>query len=180
MVFASNTTLNMKNQILRFFFLAAIAAMVGIFTNEAAAQDRNFDPAQFRQRQIDGYKESLNVKSEEDWKKIEVLIGQVLDAQRDARMGGNFGGGARGSRGGGGGGAGGGGGNRGATPVPEREALQKAIEDKAPADEIKSKLAKYRETRKAKETAYEKAQEDLRKALSPGQEASAVLAGLLK
>jgi hypothetical protein len=41
-------------------------------------------------------------------------------------------------------------------------------------------LAKVREARKAKEVALEKAQEELHKALSPRQEAGAVLAGLLK
>ena len=58
--------------------------------------------------------------------------------------------------------------------------MNKAIEDKAPADEVKAKLAKYRESRKAKEATVEKAQDDLRKALNPRQEAAAVLAGLLK
>jgi hypothetical protein len=58
--------------------------------------------------------------------------------------------------------------------------LQKAIESKAPADELKAKLAKLREARKEKEAALEKAQEDLRKVLSVRQEAAAVLAGLLK
>ena len=80
---------------------------------------------------------------------------------------------------GGGGGRGGGGGERG-NPGPEAEALQKAIEAKAPADELKSKLAKLREARKVKEANLEKAQEDLRKVLSVRQEAAAVLAGLLK
>ena len=60
------------------------------------------------------------------------------------------------------------------------EALQKAVESKAPADELKAKLAKLREARKEKEAALEKAQEDLRKVLSVRQEAAAVLAGLLK
>ena len=64
--------------------------------------------------------------------------------------------------------------------VPEIADVQKAVEDKAPADEIKEKVAKLREARKAKEIALEKAQEDLRKALSPRQEAGAILAGLLK
>ncbi|HEY0552304.1 MAG TPA: hypothetical protein VGF13_22075, partial [Verrucomicrobiae bacterium] len=67
---------------------------------------------------------------------------------------------------------------------PERDALKKALDEKAPADEVKEKLAKYREARQARETktqaALEAAQNDLRKALSPRQEAGAVLARLLK
>jgi hypothetical protein len=58
--------------------------------------------------------------------------------------------------------------------------LQKAIEAKASGDEIKSKLAKYRDARKAKESELEKAQDDLRKVLTVKQEAVAVMAGLLK
>jgi Spy/CpxP family protein refolding chaperone len=68
--------------------------------------------------------------------------------------------------------------------MPEQEALTKALEEKAPADEIKAKLAKYREARKTRdaerESKLEKAQEELRKALTPRQEAGAVLARLLK
>ena len=58
--------------------------------------------------------------------------------------------------------------------------MQKAIESKASADELKAKLAKLREARKQKEANLEKAQEELRKVLSVRQEASAVLMGLLK
>lgn len=58
--------------------------------------------------------------------------------------------------------------------------LQKALDDKARAEEVKAKLAKVREARKAKEAALEKAQEELRKSLSPRQEAGAVLVGLLR
>lgn len=63
---------------------------------------------------------------------------------------------------------------------PEAEDLQKAIEAKASGDELKAKLAKLRESRKAKEAKLEKAQDDLRQVLSVRQEAAAVLAGLLK
>jgi hypothetical protein len=180
--------------------LAAVAVMVGFFTSNLAAQGQgNFDPAQFRQRQKDGARDRLEVKSDDDWKKIEPLIGKVIDAQREARMGmggfGAFGGrGGRGGRGGGGGGGGGGGNaggsadqaannNRprfGGSPGPEAEALQKAMDDKAPADEIKAKLAKVRDARKEKEAALVATQDELRKALSPRQEAGAVLAGFLR
>jgi hypothetical protein len=68
----------------------------------------------------------------------------------------------------------------GGEPSPEAEGLQKAIDSKASADEIKSKLAKFRDARKSKEAALEKAQDDFRKVLSVRQEAIAVSMGLLK
>jgi hypothetical protein len=172
----------MRNKMQHLLVLAAAAAMVGFFPNKAAAQDEAAR-AERRQRMMDGYRERIVVKSDSDWKdKIEPLVSKVADAQRETFGGGGFGFGRGGGRGGGGNNAQGGnaGGNRGGQPNPEREALQKAIEDKAPEEELKAKLAKYRETRKAKEAALEKAQDDLRKALSPRQEAGAVLAGLLK
>ena len=63
---------------------------------------------------------------------------------------------------------------------PELEALRKAIEIKAPASEIKSKLAALRAARKAKEAELEKTQDELRQLLSARQEAVAVTLGLLK
>lgn len=159
--------------------------MVCFFTPKSPAQG-NFDPAQFRERQMERYRERIEVKSDEDWKKLEPLIGKVMDAQRDARMGMGFGGfGGRGGRGGGDGGGGNANqsGNRnrgGGQTSPEVTELQKALDAKAPTDEVKAKVAKLREARKAKEAALDKAQEELRKALSPRQEAGAVLAGLLK
>ncbi len=177
----------MKTKTLHRLALAAVAVMVCFFTHTAAAQG-NFDPAQFRERQLERYRERIEVKSDDDWKKLEPLVSKVMDAQRDARMGlgfGGFGGGRGGRPGGGGDGAGNNnqGGNRnrgGGQSSPELADLQKAVEDKASADEVKAKVAKLREARKAKEADLEKAQDELRKALSPRQEAGAILAGLLK
>jgi hypothetical protein len=172
--------------------LAAAAVMVGFCSTASVQAQGNFDPAQFRQRALDNYRERLEVKSEDDWNKLEPLITKVMDAQRDARAGmGGFGGGFGGGRGGRGGGGGGGGGggdqanagrNRGGGGGgnPDADALRKALDDKAPADEVKAKLAKLRDSRKEKEAALAKAQEDLRKALSPRQEAAATLVGLVK
>jgi hypothetical protein len=172
----------MKTKTNHLLIVPVLAVMAGFFsTNFSAQAQGNFDPAAFRQRQMDNYRERLDVKSDDDWNKLEPIIGKVMDAQRDARMGMAFGFGGRGGRGGGGGNADGNNRNRfGGTPTPEGEALQKAIDDKAPADELKAKLAKFRDARKEKEAALTKTQDDLRKALSPRQEAAAVLAGLLK
>jgi hypothetical protein len=185
--------MQMKNKAKHLLVMAAAATMVGFLTQNAAAQDRG-NAEQMRQDRLERYRARIEVKAEDDWKKLEPLVGKVMDAQRDAFAyatiggGGGFGGGGR--RGGGGGGGGGnasagtdGNNNRnrfGGTPPAEVEALRKAIEAKAPAEEIKEKLTKLREARKAKEDALEKAQDELRKALSPRQEAGAVMAGLLK
>lgn len=151
----------------------------------------NFDPEQMRQRMMERYRESLEIKSDDEWKAIEPRITKVMDARREVGFPGGFG---RGGFGGGGrrggdgaAGGGGGGGNDGGRargfgpePSPEAEALQKAIEAKASSDDIKAKLAKYRESRKTKEANLVKAQDDLRKVLTVRQEASAVLMGLLQ
>jgi hypothetical protein len=63
---------------------------------------------------------------------------------------------------------------------PELDALRKAINRNASAEEIKTKLAEVREARKKKEAELEKAQDELRATLSPRQEAVAVTLGLLK
>src|SRR5882672_9711315 len=129
----------MKNIRTNLLVLAAVAALVGSFTNPSA-RAQGFDPAAFRQRQLDTYREQLDVKSDEDWNKIEPLITKVMDAQRDARMGMGFGGFGRGGRGRGGdqgsntdqGGNTNRNRNRFGGPVsPATEALQKAIDDKA-------------------------------------------------
>ena len=153
--------------------------MVVLSSNTASAQG-NFDSSEFRQRQLDGYREQITVKAEDDWKKLEPLVAKVMDAQRDVMRFGGFGFGRGGSRRGGGDGNSGGNNRNRSQPIPEREHLQKAMEDKAAPEELKTKLTKFREARHAKEAALEKAQADLRKELSPRQEAGAVLAGLLK
>ena len=168
----------------RALLLAGAALALTLGTGTALAQGRgDFDPAEFQKRMMDRYREQLEVTNDDEWKIIEPRVTKVSEARRDVTAGG-FG------RGGFGGGRRGGGGNDqggdtarrnpfGGTPMPEQEALQKAIEAKAPADEIKTKLAKYREARKVKEANLAKAQDELRKVLSVRQEAIASVSGLL-
>src|SRR5262245_36872255 len=144
-----------------------------------------FDPEQMRARMMERYRESLEIKNDDEWKVIEPRIQKVSDARRS--IGGGFGGfggfGRGGGRRGGDGGGGGGGGDRRSMfgePNPDAEALQRAIEAKAPNDEIKAKLAKFRESQKARQATLTAAQEDLRKLLSVRQEATAVTLGLLQ
>jgi hypothetical protein len=166
--------------------LTGVAAALCLSTGHVAAQGRgNFDPAQFRQRMLDGYKDRLEVTSDAEWKIISERVEKVIDAQRDTRVGGGFGRGG-GRRGGPNGGADtAAGGNRPnpnpfAADNPNVDALQKAVDGKASSEELKSKLAKVRESMKEKEANLVKAQDELRKVLSVRQEAIAVLAGLLK
>lgn len=172
--------------------LAGLAAALCVGSSSALAQQDNgggpgrgnFDPAQFQQRMMERYKEVLEVNSDDEWTALQPLVQKVMDARRDA-MAGGFGGMrgmfGRGNRGG----------NNNAdannrprggmfgTPMPEQEALQKAIDAKASASELKDALAKFEAARKAKQADLEKAQADLRKVLTVRQEAIATLNGLL-
>jgi Spy/CpxP family protein refolding chaperone len=176
--------------------LAGATALIalGVSQSALAQQDNppggpgggrgNFDPAQFRQRMMDRLKEQLEVTDDAEWKALEPLVQNVMEARRGtmAGMGRMFGGGPR--RGGGGDNANGGGG-RGPGPgpggpsTPEADALQKAIDAKAPKAEVKAALEKFVAARKAKQAELEKAQEELRKVLTSRQEAIATLNGLL-
>jgi hypothetical protein len=164
-------------------------------TSNAQNQRGNFDPEQMRQRMMERMREQFAVKDDAEWKLIEERLTKVMDAQRATRSFGGMGGFGGGRRGGGLGGPGGGGGGGdqggpgggrggrggfGGEPNPDVEALQKAIDDKVPADQIKAKLAKVREDRKAADAKLEAAQDELKKVLSVRQEAVAVMAGLLK
>ena len=64
-------------------------------------------------------------------------------------------------------------------PSAESQALQQAIDSKASAAEIKSRLARYQAARKEKLANLAKAQNELRQVLTPRQEAIAVLTGLM-
>ncbi len=143
----------------------------------------NFDPAQMQQMIMDRLHEDLEVKDDAEWKALEPLVQKVLDTRRQVegdRMRGMFG--RRGRGGGGGANAGDQGDRRGGffgQPSPEAETLTRAIEGKASNSELKAALAKFVESRKAKQAELEKAQAELRKVLSLRQEAIATTSGLL-
>jgi hypothetical protein len=183
------------NRLNKVLAVAGCAAALCLGADKVAAQGRgNFDPAQMRQRMMDRYKEALEVTDDAEWKVLEAAIGKVMDAQQELRSagGGMFGrvgrrsnNNADGNNTGDQAGQGGQNGGRrrggfGGPPSPDVEALQKAIDEKASPDDIKSKLAKVREAAKAKEAKLVAAQADLQKLLSARQEANAVLMGLLK
>jgi Spy/CpxP family protein refolding chaperone len=178
--------------------MAGMAAVLSLGSNQLVAQDNNssstdnkggggrggrggggnFDPAQ----RMDRYKEQLEIKDDTEWKAVQPLIQKVMDTQRAVvadRMRGMFSRFRGGDNNNSGDQKGRGRGGFGGDPSPESEALQKAIEGKAPNSEIKAALAKYLEARKAKEADLEKAQAELRKVLTVRQEAIASLNGLL-
>ena len=175
-------------KILKKVLLAGMLAYLTSIGSTMAQGRGNFDPEQFRQRMMDRYRETLGVKDDAEWKLISERINKVMEARREVGFGGGGGffGRGRGAGGPNGGGdqPGAGGGRRGprfgGEPSPEAEALQKAIESNASADEIKSKLAKFREARKEKRAKLEKAQAELKEVLTAKQEAAAVVAGLLE
>lgn len=137
---------------------------------------RNFDPAEMQKRMVERYKEMLEVNDDAEWKALEPMVTKVSEARMQAMAGmgrGMFGG--RGNRGGGGPGGPGGFGQ----PNPAADSLQKAIDAKASNAETKAALEKFVADRKAKQAELEKAQANLRKVLTPRQEAIATLNGLL-
>jgi hypothetical protein len=178
---------------IRYCALLAVVALCNLVS--ISAQDRpnrgNFDPAQFRERMMSRVRETMDVKDEAEWKLISDRVSKVMEAQRDVRQGANMGamfrrpGGDQNAQGGDANGGnrrrgGGGPGGFGGEPSPEAEALNKALESKGSNDDVKAALAKYRESRKAKQEKLAKAQEDLKKVLSSRQEAAAVSLGLLE
>jgi hypothetical protein len=167
-------------------------AMSGLAQQNQGGQDRgqgqggggrggfgNFDPNSFRERMMERTRENLEIKDDTEWKAIEPLVQKVMEARMSS-----FGGMGRGFMGRrGGGGDRGGEGNRPqgmfGQPNPEADALQRAIDAKASASEMKAAIAKYNEARKTKQAELEKAQAELRKVLTVRQEALATLNGLL-
>ncbi|MBE0544858.1 MAG: hypothetical protein IH623_26260 [Verrucomicrobia bacterium] len=153
---------------------------------------QNMDGQQMQQfiqrRMMETFRERLEVTDDAEWKIVEERLGRVTQARMAtvADGAGMMGMGAmafgRGGPGGRGGEAPGGGRGLGGLfgqPSAEAQALQQAIDAKAPAAEIKSKLAKLQEARQQKQASLLKAQDDLRKVLTQRQEAIAVLMGLL-
>ena len=183
--------------------MAAAAIFIGISssTSQLAAQDNqgggrqrqrnnqgggrqnqgNLDPAQVQQRILDRYKERLEVTDDTEWKAMQPLVQKVLEARSALAAGGRgaFGRGARPGTDANQNQNNQGRGRNSATSNPATEALQKAIDSKAPAAELKAALSKYLEYRKGKQAELEKAQQDLRAVLTSRQEAIAVVAGLL-
>jgi hypothetical protein len=167
------------------------AALLALGSGNAMAQGRgNFDPAQMRQDMMDRLRDQMEIKDDQEWQAIEPKLGKVFDARRDMMaMGGRgmFGGRRRNNNNGGGDNGGGNGGdnqrprrNPFGEPSAAMEALQKAIDDKAPSAELKPKIAAVRSEFKDKQAKLLAAQEELRGILTPRQEAIATVNGMLQ
>ena len=140
----------------------------------------NFDPATMMQRIMDNVKDQLGFTNDTDWDAVQPLVQKVLDTRREVG-GGNMMRLFRPNRGGQGGQGGGnrrGGGMFGANN-PDADALQKALDDNAPAGQVKELLTKYQASQKARQTALKDAEDALRQVLNSRQEAQATLLGLL-
>jgi hypothetical protein len=153
--------------------------------NRGANGGGNFDPAQMMQSRLDGIRQQLEFTNDTDWSAIQPLFQKVLEAQQAARQGGGrggFGGGRRGGNNGPNGNNNGnanGGGRGGPQPSPEAQALQQAVDNDAPAAQLKDLLAKYDKSQKDKQAALSAAQANLRQVLTVKQESQATLMGLL-
>ncbi len=152
---------------------------------------QNMDPQQMQQmiqqRINSSYREQMDVTNDDEWALIEGRINAVTQARMattadSGGLGGLMGLGGMGGMGGGGPGGGGPGGgfrNLFGQPSPESQALQKAIDDNAPAAQIKTLIAKLQAVHKEKLDKLAKAQDDLRAVLTTRQEGIAILGGLL-
>jgi hypothetical protein len=179
----------------RMITLCAMTGALALGTGSLLAQDNggggnggggggfgrgNFDPAAMQQRIMDNVRDQLNFTNDTDWSAVQPLVQKVVDARRDVgapdmrRL--FFGNRNRGNNGGGGNRRGGG---MFGTPSPEQEALQTALDQDAPAGQVKDLLAKYEAAKKEKQAKLAQAQADLRAVLTSKQEAQATLLGLL-
>ena len=137
-----------------------------------------------QERMMNNIKERLGFTNDVEWSAVQPLVQKVMDARRN--VGGGMGGMFR--RGGGPGGPGGPGGDAGGQrrggffggePSPEAEALQKAVDDNAPAAQLKSAMERFRAAHKDREAKLQAAQDDLRKVFTTKQEAAAILLQLV-
>jgi hypothetical protein len=186
-------------KILRLFGMVVVAAIVCVGGGKAMAQaggrgnfgggfpgGGNFDMSQMMKLMVDNMRESFEVTDDNEWGVIAEKIQKVNEARMQIGLGGGMGmSGMMGRRGGmGGQGGGNGAGGRGGLEAlfgsnPEGEALQRAIEAKAPSENLKAAIEKFVEARKKKQATLEKAQTELRQLLSVRQEAIAFSLGLL-
>jgi len=161
------------------------AALLVLGSNNVMAQGRgNFDPAQMKQRMMDDMRDALEIKDDAEWSAIEPKISKVYDARRDVMAstfrgmrpqrrntdnnGDDNAGQQRRQRN-----------NFFGEPSAAVEALQKAVDDKSPAAELKAKLKAVQDEQKDKQAKLVAAQADLRGVLTSRQEAILTLRGLL-
>lgn len=139
-----------------------------------------FDFSQIVPMMVQGMRQQLGVNNDDEWNAIEPRLEKVVKLKMEERTTGisSMMGGMMGGRGGGGGAMAGVNALAG-DPDPAVDALQKAVDNNAPAAEVKAAMAKVREARQQKRQALLKAQQDLKDILSTRQEATLLLMGQL-
>jgi hypothetical protein len=168
---------------LRIFALSAVLLAIGLGRQNAAAQNfPNFDPQQIQQmiKQVQqqfltSLRDQMEVTNDTEWNAMEPLLSKVVQAETESLIGGMGGMGMMrmfmGNRGGNIPGL--------SQSDPEGEALQKLLDDGAPTRQVRDALARYNDARKRKADELTRNREQLRKILTPRQEAILVLTGLL-
>jgi hypothetical protein len=136
----------------------------GAQTDKAGRAKATFDPAQYQKRTMDSVRERLGFTNDVEWTAVLPLVQKVMDARSESRTSTSFG---RGSR------------TSGFKTLAEADALQKTIDDKVPATQVKNALERYRAARKSSEAKLAAAQADLQMVLTIRQEAQASLMGLV-
>jgi hypothetical protein len=168
--------------------MAGVVLALGLGTGKLTAQPGQgwpgMDPQQIKQQAMEFLRNKLVVTNDAEWAVIEVRLTKVVQFRMQTMLGGNDR--IGGMRFGGNRGRPNGGGLDqivrellGIEPMPEAEALQKAIDNRASKAELKAVLAKYAEARKKKQAELEKAQADLRQVLTLHQEGTMLLMGIL-
>lgn len=174
----------MTKHTFRWIILGLISAILLVGTNDLLAQSANSNRRRNRQsreqryeQRLEQYRELLEIASNDEWKVIQPRIEKVLKDQEETRVRSDWGRRSRSRR------------NRNtdSTNTTSRTSNQEiatlqsvSTNTSLSKEEIKAKLAEYRNAQKTKAATLAKDQEELRKLLSVRQEAIAVLNGLLK
>jgi hypothetical protein len=146
----------------------------------------NMDPQQMQQmiqqQLMDTLREQLAITNDADWNAIQGRLAKIVQLKMETMF--SSMGGLRGMMGGGRGGGGGQMGGRGGfpgfgQPSQEADALQNAVDAKAPIAQLKATLDRYHDARNRKQAELTDAQEHLREMLTVRQKAILTLMGLL-
>lgn len=163
-----------------FLALAATCLLLTAGRNNAVAQP-NFDPQQMQQmieqaqqRAVDDIRDQLAVTNDAEWNVLQPQISKLIKKRTDLAMNGSGAMGMMRMMMG----------NRGnfpgfGTPDPDQVAVQQAIDNDAPPKQIRAALERYRAACQRKADDLAKDEEQLRKSLTPRQEAVLSIAGVL-
>lgn len=138
-----------------------------------------WNPEEMQKRMMDRLKEQLKVPDEE-WAVMQPKIEKVVTAQRDARVGAGGMGGGRGGANNGRNRDGGGEENQSEIAKASRDLRTVLQKDGASDEEVNTALKAFRDARTKSEEALKTARAELKEVLSPRQEATFVMLGMLE